>query len=144
VLLGIPVTTVIGGILTQEAFAHGSLPTALTTMTVTDPVLSYAAALTLFAAAARPHPIPLAGAAVLVLGGVALLANSPTLHDERDHDVHTGPDSNARNRLGDDVDDGHDGDIRGESDGADAGNRCDDDSGGECVNDAGETIDQVR
>ncbi|MBF6330295.1 DMT family transporter [Nocardia transvalensis] len=83
-LLGIPLSTTVGAILTQEAFARGSLPTALTTMTITDPVLSYAAGLTLFTTAAYPDLIPLTTAAVLIIGGVALLANSPTLHDERD------------------------------------------------------------
>lgn len=82
-LLGIPVTTVAGGLLAQEAYARGSLPTALTAMTITDPVLSYAAGMTLFAVAAQPHPVLLAGAAALVIWGVVLLAHSPTLHDER-------------------------------------------------------------
>ncbi|WP_280264494.1 DMT family transporter [Nocardia wallacei] len=81
--LGVPISTVVGGILTQESFARGSLPTALTTMTITDPLLSYAAGLTLFATATRPPTMPLVFAAALVIGGVALLANSPTLHDER-------------------------------------------------------------
>ncbi|GAB2706016.1 DMT family transporter [Nocardia thraciensis] len=80
--LGVPVSTVVGGILTQEAFARGSLPTALTTMTITDPVLSYAAGLTLFAATTYPPVVPLVAAAASVIGGVALLANSPTLRDE--------------------------------------------------------------
>ncbi|WP_280271825.1 DMT family transporter [Nocardia wallacei] len=82
--LGVPFSTVIGGVLTQEAFARGSLPTALTTMTITDPILSYAAGLTLFTASAYPHPLPLTVAAATVIAGVVLLANSPTLHDERD------------------------------------------------------------
>ncbi|MFI9505443.1 DMT family transporter [Nocardia sp. NPDC052566] len=82
-LLGIPVSTCIGGLLTQEAYARGSLPTALTAMTITDPVLSYAAGATLFTVVTHPHPLPLACAALPVIAGVAVLANSPTLHDER-------------------------------------------------------------
>ncbi|MCX4098652.1 DMT family transporter [Nocardia sp. alder85J] len=93
-LLGIPVTTTIGAILTQEAFARGSLPTALTTMTITDPTLSYLAGMTLFAVGTRPRPVPLLFAGAIVITGIVLLANSPTLHDERDPDgvevpVHT-------------------------------------------------------
>ncbi|MGK8489220.1 DMT family transporter [Nocardia asiatica] len=83
-LLGIPVTTLLGGILTQEAYARGSLPTALTAMTITDPVLSYLAGATLFTATIHPRPPLLACAAIAVIVGVALLANSPTLHDERE------------------------------------------------------------
>ncbi|RDI65208.1 DMT family transporter [Nocardia pseudobrasiliensis] len=82
-LLGVPISTGIGAVLTQEAFARGSLPTALTTMTITDPILSYTAGLTLFTPATI-YPLPLALAAGLVIGGIALLANSPTLHDERE------------------------------------------------------------
>ncbi|MFE9579872.1 DMT family transporter [Nocardia sp. NPDC006044] len=83
-LLGIPISTVLGGLLTQEAYARGSLPTALTAMTITDPVLSYTAGLTLFAVTIHPHPALLALAAASVITGIALLANSPTLHDELD------------------------------------------------------------
>ncbi|MQY25667.1 DMT family transporter [Nocardia aurantia] len=83
-LFAIPVTTTVGAVLTQEAFARGSLPTALTTMTITDPSLSYLAGVTLFAVGARPQPLPLAFAAAVVITGIVLLANSPTLHDERD------------------------------------------------------------
>ncbi|MFC9437853.1 DMT family transporter [Nocardia sp. NPDC057030] len=83
-LLGIPVSTVLGGLLTQEAYARGSLPTALTAMTITDPVLSYTAGLTLFAVTIHPRPTLLTLAAALVITGIALLANSPTLHDELD------------------------------------------------------------
>jgi drug/metabolite transporter (DMT)-like permease len=98
-LLGVPLTTTIGGILTQEAFAHGSLPTALTTMTITDPVLSYTAGLTLFVTTTHPSPLPLAGAAALVIGGVAMLANSPTLHDEHDRPGGEGHQRNREPRL---------------------------------------------
>ena len=81
-LPGIAVSTVLGGVLAQEAFASGSLPTALTSMTTTDPILSYVAGSTLFVVVAHPDPVVLIGAAVLVIAGVAMLANSPTLHDE--------------------------------------------------------------
>ncbi|MFI5782401.1 DMT family transporter [Nocardia sp. NPDC051570] len=83
-LVGVPLSTGIGAVLTQEAFARGSLPTALTTMTITDPILSYTAGLTLFTSPARVYPLPLALAAGLIVGGIVLLANSPTLHDERE------------------------------------------------------------
>ncbi|MBF6175561.1 DMT family transporter [Nocardia blacklockiae] len=89
--VGVPFSTVIGGVLTQEAFARGSLPTALTTMTVTDPVLSYTAGLTLFATTVYPDPLPLALAAAIVITGVVLLANSPTLHDESDFRLEPAP-----------------------------------------------------
>ncbi|WP_233608784.1 DMT family transporter [Nocardia stercoris] len=82
-LLGIPITTTVGAILTQEAYAHGSLPTVLTTMTITDPVLSYAAGLTLFTVSAAPNPLSLGLTAALVFTGVTILANSPTLYDDR-------------------------------------------------------------
>ncbi|WP_433601984.1 DMT family transporter [Nocardia sp. CA-135953] len=122
ILLGVPVTTIIGGILIQEAFAHGSLPTALTTVTIADPVLSYVAGLTLFTATTEPHPLPLAGAAALILGGVALLANSPTLHDERDSDIpgrhdgdiHSATDGDLRGGRAGGAEDGHGDDVRGQ------------------------------
>ncbi|MGV9679476.1 DMT family transporter [Nocardia sp. NPDC003482] len=83
-LVGVPISTTVGAVLTQEAFARGSLPTALTTMTITDPILSYVAGLTLFDTPAHIYPLPLAAAGALIIGGIALLANSPTLHDERE------------------------------------------------------------
>ncbi|RJO69054.1 hypothetical protein D5S18_30740 [Nocardia panacis] len=84
-LPAIPISTTVGGLLTQEAYARGSLPTALTAMTITDPVLSYIAGLTLFTSTIHPNPRWLICAAVPVLTGVLLLANSPTLHDEHEH-----------------------------------------------------------
>lgn len=83
-LVGIVVSTLCSGLLAQTAFASGSLPTALTSMTVTDPTMSYLATITLFTAAAHPNPAALVCAAALVLAGVVLIANSPMLHDERD------------------------------------------------------------
>ena len=82
-MVGLVLSTGTGGILAQDAFASGSLPTALTSMTVTDPVLSYLAGVLLFGAVVPVSAIPLlVVAAVLVVAGVSVLANSPTLHDE--------------------------------------------------------------
>ncbi|WP_330232142.1 DMT family transporter [Nocardia sp. NBC_00508] len=92
-LLGIPLSAFLGGVLTQEAYARGSLPTALTAMTITDPVLSYLAGSILFTATVQPHLPVLACAATLVIAGVALLANSPTLHDERDRSAEVAGDA---------------------------------------------------
>lgn len=77
-------STLTGGWLVQKAFASGSLPTALTAMTITDPILSYVAGLTLFDVDVNPQFVPLAATAVLVISGVVLLANSPTIYDERE------------------------------------------------------------
>src|SRR5256885_1071786 len=49
-IVGLALSTGSGGLLVQDAFASGSLPTALTSMTVTDPVLSYLAGVALFRA----------------------------------------------------------------------------------------------
>jgi drug/metabolite transporter (DMT)-like permease len=83
-LAGIVVSAALSGLVSQAAFASGSLPTALTSMTVSDPSVSYLATVMLFYGAAHPNPMVLALAATLVVAGVILLANSPTLHDERD------------------------------------------------------------
>jgi drug/metabolite transporter (DMT)-like permease len=73
-------------VLAQDAFASGSLPTALTAQTIADPVISMVAGVIFFDSA------PLTGAAlwlgvplsiVLIGAGVTLLANSPIMHDER-------------------------------------------------------------
>lgn len=84
--VGLVVSTAVGMVLVQNAFAGGSLPTALTAMTITDPVASWIAALVVFGGT----PVLSAGvlgvtaaAGVLVASGVALLATSPTLHDHR-------------------------------------------------------------
>lgn len=83
-IVGLALSTGTGGLLVQDAFASGSLPTALTSMTVTDPVLSYLAGVALFRAVIPPGAVPLlVVAAGLVVAGVTVLANSPTLHDER-------------------------------------------------------------
>jgi drug/metabolite transporter (DMT)-like permease len=90
VLIGSAVT---GSLLVQDSFASGSLPTALTAMTITDPVASAVVGAVLFDAA-RPSGLQLTmglpSAVVLIAVGVALLANSTTLHDERDHAQYTG------------------------------------------------------
>jgi uncharacterized membrane protein len=85
-LVGLVVSTVLGGLLAQDAFASGSLPTALTAMAVTDPVASWVTGALVF----DVHPpfgataLLGSGAAVLlVAAGVTLLANSPTLHARR-------------------------------------------------------------
>jgi hypothetical protein len=85
-LYGVAMSTVCGGLLVQEAFASGSLPTALTAMTIADPTASFLAGMLLFDATAPSgvgavFGIPIAGALAAV--GVTVLANSPTLHDER-------------------------------------------------------------
>ncbi len=86
-ILVVAASTLLGGLLTQEAFHSGSLPTALTTMTITDPVLSYVAGATLFVVVVQPHPVAVATTAALVVTGIVMLANSPTLYDERDPDT---------------------------------------------------------
>jgi hypothetical protein len=85
-MLGIVTSTVLGMVLVQEAFASGSLATALTATTITDPLTSWAAGSVLFDVRPPLHLATIAGgglAGALVVIGVALLANSPTLHDER-------------------------------------------------------------
>jgi hypothetical protein len=85
-VLGLAASTILGLVLIQESFASGSLATALTATTITDPLTSWISGSVLFDV--RP---PLAGGTLvagliaggLVVTGVALLANSPTLHDER-------------------------------------------------------------
>jgi hypothetical protein len=87
--LGLAASTSLGGLLVQDAFASGSLPTALTAltaMTIADPLCSTVAGMSLWDAGPTPGPgtlIAYTVVAVLVTAGVVLLANSPTLHDER-------------------------------------------------------------
>lgn len=83
--LGLALSTSVGGLLVQDAFAAGSLPTALTAMTMADPLTSAAAGAFLFGTGVGAGAGTLAGYALvgtLLATGVALLANSPTLHDE--------------------------------------------------------------
>lgn len=78
-------STLTGLLLGQDAFAAGSLPTAVAATTITNPIASYLAGVFAF----DVHPptsvsallaVALTGA--LVAGGVVLLAHSPTVHDQ--------------------------------------------------------------
>jgi hypothetical protein len=71
-------SAVIGSLLVQDSFAGGSLPVALTAMTVTDPVSSAFAGLVLFDAALPTGAaiIGLVLAAILIAVGVTVVANS--------------------------------------------------------------------
>jgi hypothetical protein len=74
-------SAIVGSLLVQDSFASGSLPVALTAMTVTDPMASGVAGLVLFDAG-MPGPTTiagLAGAAVLIAVGVGVVANSASL-----------------------------------------------------------------
>ncbi len=81
---GLAVSTSLGGLLVQDAFAAGSLPTALTAMTIADPLASTVVGTFVFHAGAPPGSgVVYAVVGVLLISGTALIANSPTLHDER-------------------------------------------------------------
>jgi drug/metabolite transporter (DMT)-like permease len=83
---GLSASTVVGMVLVQNAFAGGSLPTALTAMNITDPVASAVAGVVVFDARPTMNPSTFwatAAAVVLIASGVAVLATSPTLHDHR-------------------------------------------------------------
>jgi drug/metabolite transporter (DMT)-like permease len=85
-VLGVAMFSVIGTLLVQDAFASGSLPTAVATMTITDPVCSATVGAVLFDAAPPGGWVLFVGlplCAALVATGVILLATSTTLHDER-------------------------------------------------------------
>ncbi|GAA1644825.1 DMT family transporter [Catellatospora bangladeshensis] len=72
----------VAAVLAQEAYASGGLPTALTAMTVTDPVLSWLWGALLFDQAPPTGLFALsalAAAGTSIGAGVALLAHSPTL-----------------------------------------------------------------
>lgn len=72
-------------ILVQWSFASGSLPAALTAMTVGDPLSSWVWSTVLFDAVAAPDASVFAlaaGAGAAMVTGVALLAYSPTLRDD--------------------------------------------------------------
>ncbi len=74
-------SAVIGSLLVQDSFASGSLPLALTAMTVTDPLASGVAGLVLFDAG-QPGPAAGAGlvaAALLIAVGVGVVAHSASL-----------------------------------------------------------------
>jgi hypothetical protein len=79
-------STLLSMVLVQEAFAAGTLATALTAMTIADPLASWIAGTVLFDAKPAVSPTALAGsvlALVLIAIGVAMLANSPTLRAGR-------------------------------------------------------------
>jgi drug/metabolite transporter (DMT)-like permease len=78
-------SAIAGSLLVQDSFASGSLPTALTAMTITDPLASAVAGALLFDTtppAGLELALALPVSAVLIVAGVVLLANSPTVHDE--------------------------------------------------------------
>lgn len=75
----------LGLLLEQDAFAAGSLPTAVAAMTITNPIASYLAGVLAFDGIAPGSPGALAGVAsagLLVIVGVLALAQSPNLHEE--------------------------------------------------------------
>ncbi|MEN3361868.1 MAG: hypothetical protein V7637_5850 [Mycobacteriales bacterium] len=75
----------LGLLLEQDAFAAGSLPTAVAAMTITNPVASYLAGVLAFDVTAPASPGALAGVAsagLLVVVGVITLAQSPNVHEE--------------------------------------------------------------
>jgi drug/metabolite transporter (DMT)-like permease len=79
------VATLVGLVLEQDAFAAGSLPTAVVGMTITNPVASYFAGILAFSGQAPETPGALAGVAsagALVIVGVIALAQSPNVHEE--------------------------------------------------------------
>ncbi|MCO5995478.1 DMT family transporter [Actinoallomurus rhizosphaericola] len=79
------VSTAAATVLVQKAFASGSLSTAMTSMTITDPVAGWVVGMAVFGGAPGSGASALWGslpAIVLVAAGAAALAASPTLHDE--------------------------------------------------------------
>jgi hypothetical protein len=85
-LVGVIASASVGTVLVQDAFASGSLPTAVTAMTIADPVSSGVVGTFLFDVT-RPSGLELwlglPLVAALIITGVTLLATSRTLHDER-------------------------------------------------------------
>lgn len=76
----------IAALLVQDAFTSGSFPTALTAMTIADPLASWIWGAALFDAQPPTSPAALASLVVsgtLIVTGVVLLANSPTLDDRQ-------------------------------------------------------------
>lgn len=77
--------SLLGLLLEQDAFAAGSLPTAVAAMTITNPIASYLAGIYVFASKPPETPGALAGVAsagLLVVVGVLALAQSPNVHEE--------------------------------------------------------------
>lgn len=84
-LLGLCVSTLLGLVLVQTAFARGSLPAAMTSMTIVDPVASWIAGTLLFDAQPVFGPRMVLGsvlAAILIITGVVTLAYSPTVREQ--------------------------------------------------------------
>jgi len=78
-------STLLGLLLEQDAFAAGSLPTAVAAMTITNPVASYLAGGLAFDVTAPGSPGALAGVAsagLLLIVGVIALSQSPSVHEE--------------------------------------------------------------
>jgi hypothetical protein len=83
--VGVAAFSILGTVLVQDAFASGSLSTAVATMTITDPICSGIVGAVLFDAAPPGGWVLFVGlplCAALVATGVVLLATSTTLHDE--------------------------------------------------------------
>jgi len=81
------VSTVTGVVLGQWAFATGSLPTAVATMTITNPVASYLIGILAFRTAPEASPPRLAAAAAaggLISVGVVGLAHSSIVQPQAD------------------------------------------------------------
>ncbi|MCO6010772.1 DMT family transporter [Actinoallomurus purpureus] len=79
-------STALGTVLVQAAFAGGSLPTAMTSMTITDPIAGWVVGMAVFDVPRTARAGALWGSALaiaLIAAGAAALATSPTLHDER-------------------------------------------------------------
>jgi hypothetical protein len=84
--IGLAASGLTAAILGQEAFAAGAFPTALTAMTIADPVASWISGTVLFDVDPPTGTGPvtiLAASSALLVTGIVLLATSPTLHDER-------------------------------------------------------------
>ena len=77
--------TLVGLILEQGAFAVGSLPTAVASMTITNPIASYLAGVLVFPAMLPRTPgtlAALASSGALLVVGVVALANSPNVRPD--------------------------------------------------------------
>jgi hypothetical protein len=84
--VGLALSGLTAAILVQRAYASGSFPAALTSMTVADPIASWIWSAVFLGS---PNDVGLtltawyAASGLFLTGGVALLAYSPTLYDER-------------------------------------------------------------
>jgi drug/metabolite transporter (DMT)-like permease len=84
------VSTLTGLLLEQEAFASGSLAAAVSAMTITNPVASYAIGVMAFHVHPPTHPgqlAAIAGAGLLLVLGTVGLAHSPTVQRELAQDA---------------------------------------------------------